>query len=109
MLRKYAAALVISAACVAPRPAPAQVPYVQIYFDKELHQTQTYCQGLGVVDTFSVVAINFNMFMSTIEFSIDEPPTDLAWIGDLHLAGSLNLGQSPTGVTITYPIPLMVV
>jgi hypothetical protein len=58
-----------------------------------------------VKDTLSVVANNFAMFMSTIEYSIQPPSVVATWSGDIHIAGSLFLGQSPTGVTITYPIP----
>lgn len=105
MKRLANAALLVAALAAAPA-AIAQVPTVQVYWDKGFTQTVIWPQGVGVVDTVYVVASNFNMFMSTIEFSI-APPTEYAvWSGDVHLPGSLHLGQSNTGVTITYPIPL---
>lgn len=105
-MRKVLAVVIVAAIlCVGALSASAQVPNVQIYFDKYLTATQGYCGGFGVKDTLSVVANNFNMFMSTIEYSIVPPAADAAWTGDIQVPGALFLGQSPTGITITYPIP----
>jgi len=86
-------------------PAQAQVPYVQVYFDPYMTQQSGYCPGVGVVDTLYVGAINFNMWMNTIDFRIEYPPGNtLVWAGDVYDA-PLHLGDSPTGVTITWQIP----
>jgi hypothetical protein len=87
-------------------PPRAQVPNVQITFDAVRYQTNGFCKGIGVLDTLFVVARNFNILMSSIEYAIEPPAQDAAWAGDLHRPGALFLGQSSTGVTITYPIPL---
>jgi len=96
-----AAALLLSAA-----PADAQIPNVQVYFDENLQHTQGFCQGETVLDTLYLVANNFNMFLSTIEFKILYPQQgQLIWINDLHTNNPLWLGFSPTGITITWPAP----
>lgn len=106
-MRKVLAVVIVAAIlAVGALSASAQVPNIQIYMDKNLTETQGFCKGFGVKDTLRVVANNFNMFMSTIEFSIQPPAVVATWSGDIHRAGALFLGQSPTGVTITYPIPL---
>lgn len=100
------AVLLAAALLLAPAPADAQIPYVQIYFDPNLQETLSYCPGIGVIDTFYVVAHNLGMWMSTIELSIEFPPPNvLQWIGDVFLNDPLHLGSSPTGITITWPTP----
>jgi hypothetical protein len=91
--------------CVGALGASAQVPNVQIYFDDNLTETQGYCGGVAVLDTLNVACNNFNMLMTSIEFSIVPPAVDAIWVGDLQVPGALALGTSPTGVSITYPIP----
>lgn len=91
----------------------AQVPNIQIYFDDLLQETQAYCEDhfVGEVDQLYVVMNNFNMFVSTVEFAVDMSGVAgyLLYLGDVHLPGSLFLGNSvlgaPPGVTITYPLP----
>jgi hypothetical protein len=84
------------------------VPNITIYFDDLLQETQGFCEDHFVTETdqLYVVCNNFNMFMSTIEFGLDfNAPGALTYLGDVHLPGALALGTSPTGVTITYPLP----
>jgi hypothetical protein len=54
--------------------AVAQVPYVQVYFDAALTETQSPCQnqpgGSGPPVDLHVVYINWNMNISEVEFSI---------------------------------------
>jgi hypothetical protein len=98
--------LVALALGVFTTPSSAQVPNIQVYFDDSYTRTQVFCRGIGVLDRWNVVANNFNMIMSTIEFAITPPPAGAAYTGDKHRPGALWLGVSPTGVTITYPQPL---
>jgi hypothetical protein len=105
-MRKVLAVVMVAAIlCVGALSASAQVPNITVYFDKILQHTDGYCQGMNALDTLSVTCNNFNMFMSTIEFSIAPPTADAIYLSDIHVAGSLHLGNSPTGITISYPTP----
>ena len=86
----------------------AQVPYVQVYFD-EYWQTSVLPECPmdppgSVVSTLYVVAHNFNMWMNGIEYMISYP-TELTWLGDSIGPDRLSIGNSPTGIGITWPIP----
>lgn len=105
-MRKVLAVVIVAAILsIGALSAFAQVPNVQVYFDENLTQTQSNCGGFLVPDTLNVVANNFNMLLSTIEFSIIPPTTKALYVGDVHRPDALWLGSSPTGVTITYSIP----
>lgn len=113
-------AVVIATAiiCIGASVAGAQVPNVQVYFDPLLQTTQADCGDhfVGHVDSLYVVMNNFNMFVSTVEFSIDiqcagAPWNRLVYLGDsfygTNVVGPppLVLGNSLTGVTATWPLP----
>ena len=65
-------------------PLNAQVPEVQIFFEPRLNFTSANCPN-APIGTFTqhvyVVANNFNMFISAIEYRI-EYPSILIWLGD---------------------------
>lgn len=84
--------------------ANAQVPNVSVYFDEGLQYTQANCPGIGVPDTVYVVANNFGIWMSGIEYMI-EYPMQLSFINDLIDEEYLSVGSSPTGIGITFPVP----
>lgn len=104
-MRKVLAVVIVAAILGMGASAFAQIPNVQPYFDKNLTETQGYCQGFAVKDTLSIVCNNFNMFMSSVEFGITPPATDAIWSADIYLPGSLHLGQTNTGTTISFNIP----
>jgi len=85
----------------------AQVPNVQIYFEPRLNFTAANCPN-APIGTFTqhvyVVANNFNMFISAIEYRI-EYPTILMWIEDDIDPSFLVTGISPDGIEITFPAP----
>ena len=86
----------------------AQVPYVQVYFD-EAWQTPVLesCPDLPPgteVSTIYVVAHNFNMWMNGIEYMINYP-TELTWLGDSIGPDRLSIGNSPSGIGVTWPVP----
>jgi hypothetical protein len=86
----------------------AQVPNIQIYFDDLLQATQGDCADhfSGELDQLNVVMNNFNMFVSSVEFGTDFGLNfPVTWLGDVHNPGAINLGNSPTGVAISFPIP----
>lgn len=84
--------------------ATAQTPHVVVFFDEEAWtQTTEVCQGNGVFDTLSVVAVNFNMWISAIEYAVNYPPST-QWIADLPVT-PLNIGSTPGGVASTWNLP----
>jgi hypothetical protein len=86
--------------------ASAQVPNVSVYFDEDLQFTQANCpaMGIGIPDTVYVVANNFGIWMSGIEYMI-EYPMQLSFVVDIINEDYLYAGTSPTGIGITFPVP----
>lgn len=93
--------------CMGAIGAFAQIPNMQVYFDKNLQQTQADCKGFLYEDTLQVVCNNFNMLMSTVEFGIQPPTVNAYYNGDIIPAGALILGDNTAnqGLVITYPLP----
>jgi hypothetical protein len=84
--------------------ASAQTPHVVVFFDEDFWtQTTEVCQGIGTLDTLSVVAVGWNMFISAIEYSVSYPPS-LIWLADLPVT-QLNIGTTPSGVATTWGLP----
>lgn len=107
MKKALAGVLAVALAGVLAGSAMAQVPNVQVYFDPAHTQTQTTCPGgapfAGPPVELYVVANNWNMNITGIDFSISYPPS-LVWIAD-NLPDPLTqvaIGQSPTGVAVAY-------
>jgi len=87
--------------------ADAQVPYVQIYFDSNLHQTTTRCTENAAYDTLHVVAHNMNADISSIEYRIHYTEWTV-FLGDLLPPGAASVGDSNQGIRISYSSPLSV-
>jgi hypothetical protein len=101
----------------------AQVPFVQVYFDQNLTQTQGHCEDhyLGEIGNLYVALVNFNTYVKTVEFAIDMGPNSpvlyqgdvmvpsaILWLGQSYRDGINDgpLGASPDdGITITYDLP----
>jgi hypothetical protein len=84
--------------------ASAQTPHVVVFFDEDAWtQTTEVCQGNGVFDTLSVVAVNFNMFINAIEYAVNYPPSTV-WIADLPVT-PLNIGTTAGGVASSWSLP----
>jgi hypothetical protein len=102
MNKALAGVLAVALAGLVAGSAMAQVPNVQVYFDASWTQTQANCPG-GPTGPFElyVVANNWNMNVSALDFSISYPPA-LAWIGDIIPDPSIesSIGFSPTGVIV---------
>ena len=102
--------LVIIALVVVAGHAPvshAQIPIVQIYFDEDLIFTGAPCPGMPpgtVFQNLYVVAEDFNMYMSAIEYRI-QYPTLLMFLSDEIDPSFLVTGTSPEGIVITFPTP----
>ena len=89
----------------------AQTPHVVVYFDNTMTQMDACCPDAPagtVAQTLYVVANNFNMWVSAIEYRIQYPPS-LMLLGEGVDDGpggtQLKIGQSPTGIGISWPIP----
>lgn len=89
----------------------AQIPHVVVYFDNTMTQMDACCPDAPagtVAQELYVVANNFNMWVSAIEYMISYPAS-LLFLGDLVDDGpggtQLRIGQSPTGIGISWPIP----
>jgi len=87
--------------------ASAQVPNVQVYFTSEWgaygKASIEECPGVGVLDTIYVVANNFNMWMSAVEYKVEYPP-EVIWLAD-NTGSDINIGTSPTGIATSWPLP----
>jgi len=84
----------------------AQVPHVAVFFSNGSNAANCPAEPPGtVLDSISVVAVNFDMWMNGIEYQISYPP-QMLWLGDFIGDGNLKIGSSPTGIGITFPIPL---
>jgi hypothetical protein len=87
----------------------AQVPNIQIYFDKSLTKTEANCPPapIGTVfDTLHVVALNCNSRLSAAEFMIDYPDSFITFLGDIMVPGALQIGNSDTGISLGFPVPV---
>jgi hypothetical protein len=105
MKKALAGVLAVTLAGCMAGAAVAQVPYVQVYFDDALNETQSPCMnqpgGSGPPVALHVVYVNWNMNMAEVEFSIAYPPA-LIWIADqlTDPDTQASLGSSPGGVAI---------
>jgi hypothetical protein len=105
MKKALAGVLAVAFAGSMAGAAIAQVPYVQVYFDPALTQTQAVCPGTPPLqpppDELHVVYVNWNMNLSEVEFSISYPPV-LVWVGDQLVDPNTqtSLGASPGGIAI---------
>jgi hypothetical protein len=107
MKKALAGVLAVALAGVIAVSANAQVPNVQVYFDPYYNHTQSDCMPPNTPATLYVVANNFNMFVLGVDFMIHYP-TVLSWLGDVlpvPFPGSTSLGNSPTGIGVTWALP----
>jgi hypothetical protein len=87
--------------------ASAQIPHVVVYFDNTMTQMDACCPDAPagtVAQDLYVVANNFNMWVSAIEYMIEYPPA-LMFLGDFIGDNQLSIGNSATGIGISWPIP----
>lgn len=103
MKKALAGVLAVAMAGVLAGSAMAQVPNVQVYFDAAHTQTQRDCGTANSIDSVYVVANNWNMNITGIDFSIAFPPS-MIYLAD-NVPDPLTqtkIGNSPTGVAIAY-------
>lgn len=86
--------------------AGGPIPNIQVYFTSEWgaygSTTLEECPGIGVVGTVYIVASNFDMWMSAVEYKVQYPPY-VVWLADN--TGGIDIGQSPTGIATSWPLP----
>lgn len=86
----------------------AQIPNVVVYFDNTYTQQSALCPQVPagtVFDELYVVANNFNMWMSAIEYTVELPPS-LMFLGDIIDEDTqLKIGSAVTGIGISWPLP----
>jgi hypothetical protein len=80
----------------------AQTPIVQIVFDEGLNQQTKVCVT-GSIDSFHVVARNFNIWMTGIEFAI-QYPMGIGLIGE-NVLSDLSIGGTPMGISLVWMTP----
>jgi len=112
-MKKFLVVVCAVAVCLGAATANAQtaVPHVQVYFDEGWSITNPEScpdADLGTVfGTLYVVARNYNMWMQSIEYSIEYPP-EILWFGDaIDPTTQLKIGASPTtsvagGISVTW-------
>ena len=85
----------------------AQTPNVQVFFDEYFGQTHlSQCPDAPtgtVVGTAYVVASNFGMWISAVEYGINYP-AQLGFLGDN--TGGLDIGSSASGIASSWPFPI---
>jgi hypothetical protein len=81
------------------------IPNVQVYFTSEWDAygktAIEECPGF-VIGTLYVVASNFNMWMSAVEYQVEYPP-EVTWLADN--TGGIDIGSSPAGIATSWPLP----
>lgn len=112
-MKKTLVVVVAIAIALSASVASAQIPNVVVYFDLTYTQMDALCppDPAGTVATeLYVVANNFNMWMSAIEYMVELPPS-LMFLGDIDPTGGgwagsqLKIGSSVTGIGISWPLP----
>ncbi len=84
-----------------PSLTSAQMPFLQVFFDDEGTVSSRDCPPSQVVDSLTVYAFNFNMWISSIEYMIEYSPA-LSFCGDI-IAGRVRVtGNSEYGIVIEF-------
>jgi hypothetical protein len=101
--RALVTALVLALTALVVGVASAQNPYIAVYFNSGYSQEAKDCPGVGVLDTWYVAAVNFNMFLVGADFAIQYPPA-VTWLTDLQV-WTVYQGTTPAGYSVGFPIP----
>lgn len=112
-MKKTLVVVVAIAIALGASVVSAQIPNVGVYFDNTYTQMDAVCptNPAGTVFTkLYVVANNYNMWVSAIEYQIELPPS-LMFLGDIDPSGGnwagsqLKIGSSPAGIGVSWPLP----
>jgi len=94
---------VIAAVLMAPG-VQAQTPNLGVFFDQAFTRMDKDCPAGGGLDSAFVVALNFNAFVSGIEYSINYPTT-MTWLSDYDTP-PVTIGSTPSGISEGFALPL---
>jgi hypothetical protein len=99
------AAAFVSIAAIGAMAQP--VPFVQFYFDENHTMTAMDCPGpSSTPETGYIVAVNFNVFFTAIEYSVAYPPS-MVFVADVRVnANQLNIGNSASGISSAWSLPM---
>lgn len=105
---RFAKVLVLGllAAAVLSTAASAQTGYVACYFDNGLSVEQSNCPGAPagtVADTLYIAMVNWNAFVSGIQFKVDYP-AQMLWLGDNGLPATA-FGNTASGLAVAWGVP----
>ncbi len=116
MKRALAGVLAIAFVGLTAVGAGAQVPFFQVYFDDNSNgsygETQAECGPINGFQNLYLVASNFNMFVSAVDYQVVLPPA-LFFLSDAYPAvpgGHLVIGATPNvisteGIAVSYGLP----
>jgi hypothetical protein len=96
---------ILAASVFLAPPVHGQTPYVTVFFDESYEQTGIIPPGPLVFDTLYVVAGNFDMLASSIEYRVEQNPDYFVLVMDLVDIGTIE-GSSYSGIRIHYDPPL---
>lgn len=105
MKKSYCIGLFFLAVLLASAPLQAESPSVRIYFDDAFTITHKDCPddpAGTVLDSFYVVAEDFNLWFNAIEYMILYPP-EIVFEADVN--NGLNIGSSATGIATAWALP----
>jgi hypothetical protein len=94
-------ALVLLALLIAP--ASAQTGYVAVYFNEGMSIEQKNCQGVGVFDTLTIGMVNWNMFISGVQFRVLYP-AQMVHVADFNFP-PVTQGSTPAGFATGFGLP----
>ena len=80
--------------------ASAQTPFVAVYFDQQLQVESSTCPSAApgtVSQQLYVAALNFNAFITGIEFQVNYPP-ELQFLGDVYPHVGIPVGNTAVGL-----------
>ena len=86
--------------------AGAQIPYVQVFYDKGASVAQKDCPGVSLDDLY-VFAINYNMYIAAIQYWVSLPGC-FTLTGTTLPPGGLSIGDPldpVSGISLSYPVP----
>ena len=103
-MKTLLAVTAVLAAALMATGTHAQTPTVGVFFDQYFTRMDKDCPAGGGVDSVFVVAQNFNVFVTGIEYAINYPPT-ITWLSD-YGTPPVTIGTTPTGISEGFALPV---
>jgi hypothetical protein len=93
----------VLAAVLCTTGVQAQTPHVGVFFDTGFTRMDKDCPVGGGLDSAFVVAMNFNAFLTGIEYAINYP-LSMTWLSD-YGTPPVTIGSTPTGISEGFALP----